>query len=121
MENRLLKRCKVCGAEYEACVSCEKKHSWRVHTDSPEHYYIFVTLMQYQTDHDAKSAYKALRKRGIDLRVTDGYIPSVQKLMAEINSLAHKGSQEKRQEVEVKTPITEESHNAEPVQVEEQY
>ena len=120
MENKLLKRCKVCGTEYEACVSCEKKHSWKVHTDSPEHYYIFVTLMQYQTDHDAKSAYKALRKRGIDLRATDRYIPSVQKLMAEINSLAHKGSQEKRQEVEVKTPITEESHNAEPVHEEEQ-
>lgn len=33
MENKLLKRCKVCGTEYEACVSCEKKHSWRVHTD----------------------------------------------------------------------------------------
>lgn len=119
MENKLLKRCKVCGAEYEACVSCEKKHSWRVHTDSPEHYYIFVTLMQYQTDHDAKSAYKTLRKRGIDLRVTDGYISSVQKLLAEINSLAHEGSRGKRQEIETKPFVSEESHDAEPVQVEE--
>ena len=119
MENKLLKRCKVCGTEYEACVSCEKKHRWRVHTDSPEHYYIFVTLMQYQTDHDAKSAYKALRKRGIDLRVTDGYIPSVQKLLAEINSLAHEGNRGKRQEIETKSSVTEESHDTEPVQVEE--
>lgn len=33
--------------------------------------------MGYQANHDAKQAYSALRKRGIDLRITAEYTPSV--------------------------------------------
>lgn len=108
MNNNVLKRCKVCGKEYEACVSCEKKHSWKVHTDSAEHYYIFITLMQYMTDHDAKGAYKALRKRGVDLREVDGYVPSVQKLLTEINTLAHENVRPKKGETVVELAVSEE-------------
>lgn len=79
-----MKRCKVCGSEYETCYVCEKVNSWRIHTDTAEHYYILCVLMEYQTDHDAKRAYRALRKRGIDFKKTDEYVPSIQKLLSEI-------------------------------------
>ena len=78
--------CKVCGAEYEYCYSCEKVHSWRALTDTADHYYILGVLMEYQSDHDARKAYDALCKRGIDIREKSGYIPSVQKLLDEINA-----------------------------------
>lgn len=84
--------CPVCGTAYETCYSCERNHSWRTLTDTEEHYYILSVLMDYQSGHDAKRAYKALRKRGVDLLATDGYIPSVQKLMAEIYGANHKNA-----------------------------
>ena len=45
-----------------------------------------TVLMTYQADHDAKQAYAALRKRGVNLRETSEYVPSVQALFAEINA-----------------------------------
>lgn len=92
----MIRECKVCGASYKTCYSCEKDRSWRVHTDTLEHYYILVALMDYQVNHDAKRAYDALRKRGIDLRNTAGYTPSVQALMAEIYALTHENSRAKK-------------------------
>ncbi len=65
---------------------CEKERSWRLHTDTLEHYYIWTVLMEYQSSHDAKAAYAALRKRGIDIRNMAGYEPSVQVLLSEISA-----------------------------------
>ncbi len=84
----MVRKCKVCGESYKTCYSCEKERSWRVHTDTSEHYYIWTVLMSYQSTHDAEEAYKALVKRGIDFRHTEGFLPGVQKLLAEIYALA---------------------------------
>lgn len=96
MAQKIKKLCKICGAEYEVCYSCEKKHSWKMHTDTEEHFYIFGVLMEYQVAHDAKQAYNALRKRGIDFRDTAQFLPSVQKLLAEIYTLTHEKSRAKK-------------------------
>lgn len=109
MEKKEKKRCKVCGAEYEMCYSCDKKHSWRMHTDTEDHFYIFGVLMEYQVTHDAKQAYNALRKRYIDFHNTAGFSPSVQKLLAEIYTLAHENSRAKKAVVETKEINAEES------------
>ena len=69
------RHCRVCGAEYEYCYSCEKVHSWRALTDTADHYYILNVLMEYQGDHDAVKAYHALSKRGVNIRETDGLLP----------------------------------------------
>lgn len=74
----------MCGAAYESCYGCEKAKSWRVHTDTADHYYILLALMEYKGGHDAKRAYRALRKRDVDFQSIDGYEPSVQKLLCEI-------------------------------------
>lgn len=92
MEKSIQKHCKVCGAEYELCYSCEKKNSWKVHADTEDHFYIFGVLMDYMVRRDAHQAYEALVRRGIDIHDTAGYIPSVQSLFAEIAALAHEGS-----------------------------
>lgn len=92
----MIRNCKVCGVAYNTCYSCEKERSWRLHTDTPEHYYLWMVLMEYQSSHNAKQAYSALRKRGIDLRNTARYVPSVQTLLAEIYALAHENSRAKK-------------------------
>lgn len=90
------RHCKVCGAEYETCFACEKQNSWRAHTDTAEHYYILTVLMEYQSGGSAKRAYDALRKRGVDLRAADQYLPSVGKLMAELYRACGESGRAKR-------------------------
>lgn len=85
-------RCKVCGAEYESCYSCEKDRGWRMHTDTAEHYQVLCTLMDYQTHKDAKSAYRALRKLGVDMQNVDGYVESVSALLREIAGVRRENS-----------------------------
>lgn len=85
----MVRKCKVCGESYKTCFSCEKERSWRVHTDTSEHYYIWTVLMSYQSTHDATAAYQALVKRGVDFQHTEGFLPGVQQLLAEIYALAH--------------------------------
>ncbi len=84
----MIRHCKVCGTSYKTCYSCEKERSWRVHTDTSEHYYIWTVLMSYQSTHDAAAAYQALVKRGVDFRYMEGFLPGVQQLLAEIYALA---------------------------------
>lgn len=66
-----------------------------------------------QINHDAKQAYSALRKRGIDLRNTAEYTPSVQALLAEIYALAHENSRAKKAVVEAEETKAEEQVNNE--------
>ncbi len=78
------RRCRVCGAVYEYCYSCEKVHSWRALTDTADHYYVLNVLMEYQVDHDAMKAYQAFCRRSIDIHDTVGFLPNVQTLLDEI-------------------------------------
>ena len=86
----MVRKCKVCGESYKTCYSCEKERSWRVHTDTSGHYYIWTVLMSYQSTHDAMAAYQALVKRGVDFQHTEGFLPGVRQLLAEIYALARR-------------------------------
>lgn len=84
----MVRKCKVCGESYKTCYSCEKERSWRIHTDTSEHYYIWTVLMSYQSTHDAMAAYQALVKRGVDFQHMEGFLPGVAALLAEVYALA---------------------------------
>lgn len=94
----MLKRCRVCGAEYDSCYSCEKTHSWRTLTDTAEHYYILGVLMAYQTNRDADSAYNALCKRGVDFQDIGHFLPNIQDILVEIYVLANPDEKKERHE-----------------------
>ena len=105
----MVRTCKVCGASYKTCFTCEKERSWRLHTDTLDHYYIWGVLMEYRASHNVKQAYNALRKRGIDFRNTAQFSPTVQKLLAEIYTLAHENSRAKKVVVDTRETKAEES------------
>lgn len=63
-----------------------------MHTDTLDHYFILNVLLAYKSNHDAESAYTSLTDRGIDVNDTDGYIQSVQELMAEISASVRESS-----------------------------
>ena len=86
MDKKFIQRCKVCGAEYEVCYVCEKDKSWRMLTDTAEHYEVLIAIMEYQYDHDAEKAYHSLQRSGVDFTSIEGYIPSVQQYLMEIKS-----------------------------------
>ena len=90
-----------------------------MHTDTLDHYYIWGVLMEYRASHNVKLAYNALRKRGIDFRNTVRFSPSVQKLLAEIYTLAHENSRAKKVAVETKEASAEESTKGEATEQEE--
>lgn len=103
----MIRNCKICGAAYNTCYSCEKERSWRLHTDTHEHYYIWSVLMEYQVCHNVKQAYNALRKRGVELRNPVGYLPSVEKTLMEIYAAAHENSKARRAVPEVEAVATD--------------
>lgn len=45
-----VKKCSVCGKEYNYCPNCEKTHAWKFYTCIPEHYQIHMALDQYRSD-----------------------------------------------------------------------
>lgn len=114
----MIRNCKVCGASYKTCYSCEKERSWRLHTDTYEHYYLWTVLMGYQIDHDAKKAYNVLRKRGVDFRKTSEYLPRVQTLLEEIYASAQGSSKAKKVITEVDDEVKHEE--AESIEAESQ-
>lgn len=115
----MVRTCKVCGASYKTCFTCEKERSWRLHTDTLDHYYIWGVLMEYRASHNVKQAYNALRKRGVDFHNTAGFLPSVQKLLEEIYTLAHENSKAKKVAVEAKETKTTVSTKDEAAEQEE--
>ncbi len=104
----MIRNCKVCGASYNTCYSCEKERSWRLHTDTPEHYYILMVLMGIRPTM-TQNRHIALFGSGIDLRNTAEYTPSVQARLAEIYALSHENSKAKKASVEAEEAKTEET------------
>ena len=90
----MVRCCKVCGAVYDTCYSCQQTKSWRTMADTADHYYLLLTLMAYQVDGDAEKAYAALTKRGIDLAHTEGYLPNIRDLLAEIDLAVYDAAQD---------------------------
>ena len=80
----MVRHCKVCGKEYETCYVCERDRSWRMHTCTADHYFIFLTSMDFQVFHDAEKSYMALENRGFDFSTMREYVPEVRKILRDI-------------------------------------
>lgn len=115
----MIRDCKVCGASYKTCFACERDRSWRLHTDTIEHYHVFMVLMAYQVNHDAKQAYKVLREHGIDFYDTAEFNPHTRKVLAEIHALAHENSRAKKVAVKVESVNAEDTANGEATEQQE--
>lgn len=84
MNKLVARKCRVCGAGYESCYSCDRVRSWRALTDSLDHYLILCELMKYKSDRDAERSYKELQDLGVDFNSVGGFVPEIQTLLSEI-------------------------------------
>lgn len=101
----MTRRCKVCGAAYQTCYICEQSRSWRTHTDTLDHYRVFMALMEYRTSHHALQAYRALRKCGVSFHKTAEFLPDIQRILAEIYTLTQENRRAKEGVVELGVPL----------------
>ncbi len=62
--------------------------------------------MNYQLNHNAKKAYKALKKRNVNFFDTEKYLPNVQELLKEIYGLSHENSRAKIEAVTTLEPTS---------------
>ena len=79
-----IRKCRVCGKEYEVCPACKRTNGWNNLTDTEDHYRILIALMDYKSDGNADMAREWLELCDVDFRDTTGYLPSVAKLIEEI-------------------------------------
>lgn len=103
MNEKFVKQCKICGKEYETCYACDRKHGWKTLTDTLDHYYVLVALMDYKNTQDAKSAYNTLKKRDLDFNNLDEYVPSVRIVLEDIYNKRRKKVSNKTETFELAT------------------
>ena len=48
MANKPNHTCAVCGRQYYACRSCDKRNTWKSVCDTPQHYQVYITVVQYK-------------------------------------------------------------------------
>ena len=84
--------CKVCGARYYACDSCDRLRNWRSMCDTPEHYQIYQTLRLYTRRMiDKFEAASMLDNAGVDLEHMEEFTPSTADLVWEIMNTESEG------------------------------
>jgi len=79
--------CTICGAGYHICNTCQQQKSfksWRVVTDTVEHYKIYMAVHGYTLSRDKETAKRELEK--CDLSGLDDFTPSIKAVIQEILS-----------------------------------
>lgn len=79
--------CSVCGNKYHVCQICEQRkgqwESWKLITDTSEHYQIFVILRDYDSKRITKGQAKELLS-SYDLSQKETWNPSIKKILNKI-------------------------------------
>ena len=76
-------KCVICGKDYLACDDCSKTNSWRVICDIPEHYQVYMALVDVRANRTTKSnAKKQLEYIGVS--DYESFKPSVRDIVCDI-------------------------------------
>ena len=79
--------CDICGAGYHICNTCLQQKSfksWRVVTDTVEHYKIYMAVHGYTLSQDKETAKRELEK--CDLSGLEDFNPPIRAVIQEILS-----------------------------------
>ena len=87
MGNEQNNTCKICNSKYHLCRTCEQNrgnwHSWRMLTDTEEHYQIYAMLIQYDDGTLSKEDARDFLKK-CDISDMKTWNPIVKKQIQEI-------------------------------------
>lgn len=79
--------CAICGAGYHICNTCQQQKSfksWRMVTDTVEHYKIYMAIHGYTLSQDKEAAKRDLEK--CDLSGLEDFNPPIKAVIQEILS-----------------------------------
>lgn len=89
MEDKLNGKCVVCGNRYHICKACDERRgkwkSWKLLTDTPEHYQIFVILRDFDSGNISASDAKAALGN-FDLSDTSGWNETILSLLQKVKA-----------------------------------
>lgn len=86
-DKKINAHCAICGAGYHICSTCQQQKSfksWRVVTDTVEHYKIYMALHGYTLSQDKETAKRDLEK--CDLSGLEDFNPPIRAVIQEILS-----------------------------------
>lgn len=99
----VIKKCLICGKEYEACVNCSKYGGWRAVTDTPEHYQIYSIIQDMRLGVSPIELKEQFDR--IDKKATQSMMPEIKDILVKGNIIEDKASTTKRR----KTATTKKS------------
>ncbi len=86
-DKKINAHCDICGAGYHICNTCLQQKSfksWRVVTDTVEHYKIYMAVHGYTLSQDKETAKRELEK--YDLSGLEDFNPPIRAVIQEILS-----------------------------------
>lgn len=86
-DKKINAHCDICGADYHICNTCLQQKSfksWRVVTDTVEHYKIYMAVHGYTLSQDKETAKRELEK--CDLSGLENFNPPIRAVIQEILS-----------------------------------
>lgn len=86
-DKKINAHCDICGAGYHICNTCLQQKSfksWRVVTDTVEHYKIYMAVHGYTLSQDKETAKRELEK--CDLSGLENFNPPIRAVIQEILS-----------------------------------
>ena len=87
MADKPNRHCPVCGVHYHVCKSCGDRGTWRSICDTPTHYQVYMTTVQYvRKEINKETAMEYLRNIGVSLESADRFTPNTKAIITEILS-----------------------------------
>lgn len=78
-----IRKCLICGKEYEACVNCSKYGGWRAVTDTPEHYQIYSIIQDMRLGASPKELKEQFAQ--ISKEATQSMMPEIRNVLIKGN------------------------------------
>lgn len=84
MANKTNATCSICGNGYYMCLSCrDNTNSWKIYTDTAEHYKVFQVVRGFSNNVYTKDEAKA-KLKNINLVDLESFRPHIKKIVKDI-------------------------------------
>lgn len=97
--------CSICGNEYYVCLSCRdsvKANTWKIHTDTAEHYKVYQIIHGLSTGVYTKDEAK-IRFKNVNLSDLDNFRPHIKNIINDVLREPVVKTVEKVKDIESKT------------------
>lgn len=99
-----IRKCLICGKEYEACVNCSKYGGWRAVADTPEHYQIYSIIQDMRLGASPKELKEQFAQ--ISKEATQSMMPEIRDVLIKGNVIDNRVATTKRGKQQLQRKLT---------------